>query len=294
MASPLNATGLAGLWVPDDLSAALENELITSFPSTAPGDATELTQATDADKPQMRTTGIGGKRALKFDGVSDVLRKSTPPYMSGVSGATTYGVFTIPAVPTESKLIFALTTDQTGTLLAGLQIYVVSTGAARLGGRRVSADAFTAITSARTDLCTGTPHVLCGVMNYATGAMELYVNGKLEATGTLPSTGTTAAANPARMALGAGATSNANYFPDQIGMTGLYHAAHDAANRAEVHSWVQDTYGITVADYKSSVALSTYRPASTLAAGGWTTAAPSLHAALSDQSSTTIITGSGV
>lgn len=296
MASPLNATGLAGLWVPDDLTAPVENELIASFPSTAPAFPTDstLVQATDADKPQMRTTGVGGKRALKYDGVSDCLRVSPTPYMNAVGGATLYGVFTIPAVPAESKHIIGLTTDQTGTLLNGFQIYIVSTGAARLGGRRVSADAFTSITSARTNLCDGTPHVICGVGNFQTGAMELYVDGTLEASGTFASTGTTAAANAHRLSLGVITVAATNFFPDQIAMTGLYHAAHDAPNRAEVHSWVQDHYGILVSDYVSSVALSTYRPTSTLAAGGWTTTAPSLHGALSDESLTTIITGTGV
>lgn len=43
-----------------------------------------------------------------------------------------------------------------------------------------------------------------------------------------------------------------------------------------------------------AVATTTYRPTSTLAAGGWTTTAASLHGALSDENTTTIITGTGV
>lgn len=41
------------------------------------------------------------------------------------------------------------------------------------------------------------------------------------------------------------------------------------------------------------VTLTSYRPTSTVAAGGWTTTEASLHGALSDQVDTTIITGSG-
>ena len=43
----------------------------------------------------------------------------------------------------------------------------------------------------------------------------------------------------------------------------------------------------------SGVTLTTVRPNATTAAGGWTTGAASLHAALSDQSNATIITGTG-
>lgn len=45
--------------------------------------------------------------------------------------------------------------------------------------------------------------------------------------------------------------------------------------------------------YSLGPALSTYRPTSTVVAGDWTTAATSLHAALSDESASTFIVGTG-
>ncbi len=273
MANPLHALEPAAIFIADNLTTAAENELIGVFPSAA-GDVNSLDQATDADKPAMHTTGIGGRRGLKFDGVSKRLLEQPTTLLNNVSGATFYCVFSIGAKPAAGAnfVMFGITTDQTGTLLTQQQLNVIDTGECRSGGRRVNSDSFVGITAGGKVVTDGFPHIVCVVADYAAGKFHIYVDGTFYTTGTYTTAGNTSAANRTRLTMATSPGSFANFWPSYVGMGAIYHAAHDAANRAEVHSWAQDTYGITVADYKTAASpIRKSGPTGDINLGGWKT-----------------------
>ncbi len=250
MATPSDAPALAALFVADNL-AAVQSELVAVFPSTV-GDPHSLNQGTDADKPAMQVTGIGGHKGLQFDGVSDRLFDDVTTLLNNVAGATFYTVFQIGAIPGATVQIFGITTDQTGTLLVQTQMAVINTGEFRTGGRRISADAFVGLTAAGKNVCDGLPHIGCTVADYAAGTMQVYVDGSALGSVALASAGNTSAAGRARLAMATSPGAFSNFWPGLIGMGGIYHVAHDAAARSKVHTWAQDTYGMKVADYAGS------------------------------------------
>ena len=251
MASPLRAPGLQALYVPDDLSA-VGGTLIQSFPSSAPGDtAPSLLQTSNARKPVMTEPGIGTKKALTWDGVGD-MTVNQPGYLYGVTGATAYAV-----MQTTSTLALTLIgwcihgAFTNGAFLGVGDAAQGQAGRARWFARRTVADASSSVYGPVVN--DGLPHVLCGTVNYVTREMNLYVDGTLASTITGAFTSGNTVAGMHRLAAGcepASLTTNQNV--GLSGMWGVYSGIHDAASRAEVHSWVQDHgYGITVSDYQS-------------------------------------------
>ncbi len=282
MPTPQDAPGLAALFVADDL-AAVQSELVAAFPSTF-GDAHSLNQATDADKPTMQATGIGGRKGLSFDGISDRLIDDVTTLLNNVAGATFYSVFSLPALPGGSVIAFGLSTDQTTSLLTQVLLSVTTAGEFRAGGRRVSADSFVGHSAVGVNVADGAPHIGCVIHDYAAGRMHVYVDGTNFGSVALTTAGNTSAAGRARMAMGLSAAGASNFWPGIVAMGSVYHAAHSAADRAKVHTWAQDTYGIPVADYvPAGTPPQSARPTSTVTAGGWAaTGAATLHEALNE------------
>lgn len=267
MANPLSATSPAGLWIADNLSQ-VDTNLVGSWPS-ATSDGYAPFENTDADKPSMVVPALDDNKGLLFNGSSSRLYSNneavTPatPYLQNVSGITLYGVVRSNKATLSRGDIIGFTTEQQPSLLFNAFLNMNSNGFANVGARRVNADAFVS-TPGTTTINDNIPRVLCGVVNFATGKAEIYVNGVLEATGTLSSIGNTVGPS-ARMAIGAGAGAVGNFWGGHIAMTAIYHAAHGISDRAEVHTWVQDTYGIKVADY----AVKSSGPVSDVSVGQW-------------------------
>lgn len=310
MADPTTIPDLR-LWLKADSLATTTTD-VSSWSNSAPGFTTEsVSQATAAKMPVYSASALNALPAVMFDGVDDMLVSSGAllDLFRNLGGATVFVVARSDAAATTGT---AVVTEQIISFSSG-----GSAGAARLtqaatessaapnedslrvGGRRLDADSFDSSFSANDSWPRATWKVATGAWDWANAALRGYLNGTLSvedlAFQTAGLTENTASLHGHVGAhTGGTSASGAEFLTGPIAEMLVYRRLLTAAERADVHSYLQDRYAITVSDYVASVALSTYRPTATTAAGGWTTAETSLHGALSDQLTTTHITGTGV
>lgn len=230
MADPTDVTGLLRRWRADTIAQA-NNSAVSSWAALT-GGAT-LAQATGSLQPLYITSGINGHPVVRFDGVDDMLTatitdRAQPHTWIVVAKLASTGSLWKTAIQSGSE-VWADSGGWTGYAGTGL------------------------ITSTHTT----NPAVVTTVING--GSSAVYIDGGLGASGAAGSltTGT---------ALAVGEHPNTGLsrpFDGDIAEILLYDHALTAGERATVHSYVQDRYGITVSDYVPSASLTFVRPVQT-------------------------------
>lgn len=252
-------------------------------------------QGTAAAQGIYRATGLGGKPAVEFDGVDDNYQLPTAALgmFRNVGGGTIFAVVHDTGIlsSTTGRRIFLA--SRNGSVAAGRFVTShaedftnVNGGlmAGNTSGRRLDTDS---VNDTVAELTNNDPVARIAVNAWSVAEQYHYRNGK-QTGSRIPfqTAGLTADTLSGAVAVGASGTPN-HFWKGTIAFVATWRRVLTEAERTDLGKLAEDRYGIPHT-------FTTARPTSTLAGGGWGTTAPSLHAALSDQSLATLITGTGV
>lgn len=234
--------GLGGSFSPLDLNPSLwfdaseitglaDGDLVQTW-SDQSGNAVDATQATSAARPVYKTAIVNGLPTVRFDGVDDGME--TPPFPQ----TQTWTVFAVAKRITGTEIGHVVDSDSSisGVRIAQYIRYANATS--------IQSIAFNTAPSPFTAAQTVTPtdwNVLTGVRQSA--VVTALVNGTPGAD--TATTGTPASGTEALM-LGRFKNGGA-YVNADLAEVIYYPTALSAADRADVHQYLGDKYGIAVA-----------------------------------------------
>lgn len=250
MATPADIAGLAA-WLKASSITASDGDLIGTWPDSS-GNARDYAQATSAKQPTYRPTALGGKPALRFDGVDDAMvgNAAALTAMTGSPGFTVFAVLTRNATGT-SRRVWSETKN--GSTSSSRLTMISHNSDMRVGGVRVDSDPYVEEAYANA-IPAATPLVMTAQGDYALGTIRGFRDG----TEQTPATPNSWSAGSAGSATDAGSSALASiggstgYMGVDLAEFIAYPRALSPAERATVHSYIQDTYAITVADYVAS------------------------------------------
>lgn len=240
---------------------------------------------------QGSVAGLGGHPAVSFSRAAGQWLTaassdgSVPQgYLSGVSGVTVFVVMTTAPTMSGAMTSFFASTGTSGTAARVLS-QVTSGSQAGIASRRLDTDALVAVNSPASAVSGGRALVLTGLLDLTGNAGRQYVNGQWALAKALSGAGVMSATGSQRVAIGVNG-SDANAMDGAIAEILVYRSALGPLERAQVHSYIQDTYGISVADY---VGTSTSSTTTTSASTDPTTSTD--PATVTTTSTTTTVTG---
>ncbi len=247
-----NDFGVSGLVFRTKASSIVlaNNAPVASWPDTG-GSSTPLVQATSASQPLFKTSvaELNGKPAVYFDGVDDSLKAVT----AESSNPSTLFFVCVPRVKDVNSQPFFARKNSSG---ADFEIYNDSAIGAYITGTNLQ-------------FIVGTPHVLGAGAVYTLhggnnpGGAALFSNGSLLGIDLDVSTGS--ASGDIHVGWNFGAQSR--WFQGDVAEVIIFNRVLTDAERATIHTYIQNEYGIVVADYVPSGAEGSGRPKVNLGAG---------------------------
>lgn len=248
MASPVNVPDLALRFRASDLTGA-DGSAVSSWASSV-GTST-ASQGGAAATPTLvkADANFNGKSSVNFDGVDDwlTLNGDALSFSSNVPGITGFAVARMTGTGTVARRFFTFSTTSSGSTRASMDRGTADEW--RMQGRRLDADSLQSQMSAP---ASASPSVVTGVWDYANAKIHMYHNGGTRLDGVVFQTaGNTSATNSAACSIGASSSGGNSFFLGQIAEIIIYKRMLTASERAEVHSYIQDEYAITVSDYVS-------------------------------------------
>jgi hypothetical protein len=253
--------GLLSRWRAADL--ALQDGAPVASWADAVGGVT-VSQPATARQPVFRSSvpALGGQPAVSFSRATGQwltasAASGTVPagYLAGVSGVTVFVVMTTGASTSAATTSWFASTG-TSDSQARVLDQVTSSSQASIGARRLDTDALVTVNSTASAVSASKPYVLTGLLDFAGNQGRQYVNGSWTLAKALSGAGTVSATGSRRVAIGVNG-SDANALDGMVSEVLVYRSALTPQERAQVHSYVQDTYGIVVSDYLSSPTPST-------------------------------------
>ncbi len=228
MAAPDTIPNLHTWWRADSLALA-DNAAVASWADSGPNGFT-LSQATSGSRPTYQTNEINGLPVVRFDGVNDALTSAAPGNLAAqtviavVKASATGGVRTYRGGQLQVVLDEGIPTAYSNSV--GL--------IAQASGGSVGTAAFRVLTFAWSDTAN---------------TWAWYRDGAASGSGS----SSTSASATRDQALGqADATGAREYFAGDVAELIGYSRVLTAAERASVHSYLQEKYGIAVTDYVPS------------------------------------------
>jgi hypothetical protein len=225
---PGTIASLVNRWIASDIQGAVTGTGIGSAGLTwfARAGGASMTQSTAANQPTYQASSIGGKPALRFDGSTDSIAAAT-----GTARAQPHTVVIVAKLntaPAAGTLWQPVDFSNPQVLVNGTQ-WSLWEGTTNINGG-------TANTTAT---------VITAIGNGASSA--IYKDGTLVASGN-PGTGSSSGT----LTLGTWTGGAGRFAPIDIAEVLWFSTGLTPAERATVHTYVQNTYGITVSDFTSS------------------------------------------
>jgi hypothetical protein len=280
----------------NSVTGLTDGAAIAAVPDTSGNAHPDAAQTTASKQPIARQVTLGGKTfwCAEFNGSAHALdlSGSTLTLATNIGELTAFAVLIDIATGTGSKYAWALSTASSSNVRASLRRSSDTT--INVSGRRLDADTFTH--APYSSHVTGTWYAYTSIARWSSSDALIYRDGTAVMTELAWLTdGNTDITDSADGSLGATASSGSLYFTGQIAAWLFYVGALTDAERAQVHTYIQDTYGITVSDYTSSAPAADLTAAASLTAGATltTTATVDLTAAASLTSDATVL-GSSV
>jgi hypothetical protein len=210
----------------------------------------DLMQNEDADgrtgSTAITRTSIGGRPSLLFDGAAywcpngDIARN-----VPAISIVAIYH----PTASDNSADLWAASTATSTHVRATLFRNIAGDTNKGTGGRRLDADGFAGAADPA-PLTDGETHVSIGVLNYAEGTIDLYVDGSEEpvATGSFASSGNTSDTDSHNVWIGTKHELEEHVFYGHFHELVIYQRAISEDEIAEIAAHARDHWGVTLVD----------------------------------------------
>lgn len=285
--------GLLSRWHAADLALA-DGAPVAIWADSVGGVTVSQQSPTRQPTYQANVASLGGQPAVSFSRATGQWLTaassdgSVPPgYLSGVSGVTVFVVMTTKPTISGAMTSFFASTGTSGTA-ARVLTQVTSGSQAGIASRRLDTDALVSVNSPASAVGGGRAYVLTGLLDLTGNQGRQYVNGQWALAKALSGAGVMSATGSQRVAIGVNG-SDANAMDGAIAELLVYRSALTPSERAQVHSYIQDTYGIAVTDYVGvpTPTTTTTTSASTSSTPTTTTTDPSTETTTSTTTSAT-------
>lgn len=208
------------------------------------GAARHAAQATSTARPAFGGLGFGGKPALAFDGVDDIL---TIGNLSGLihdkTGATVIMVARTPTTSTVKRAFSLVSRPQTLIYRSIFAIWA-DQGIISANARKHSSEAGSTTVAGPAE---GAAHVLTACMDYGSlAALNFYANGVHQGEDAIAGAGTRSNAALVAAAIGAfyATGSPSQYWEGDIAEIILYHRELSAEERTGIEAYLANKWGI--------------------------------------------------
>lgn len=206
------------------------------------GNSRHFTQGTSTNQPRIDTHTQNGLAVLDFDGTNDRLELGSSGLGRNVGGVTIYVV----AKPDSISAIRTLLQFSSGSNSSQSRssVRLTSASKAELGGRRLDANSFASTTGA-SNVSTSTFSVFTGVLDYTNSDAFIYLGQSLDgSTTSFQTDGSTSDTDSLASRLGS-SLSSLDFFDGQIAELIVFHAAHNADQRALIWSYLNRKWGLS-------------------------------------------------
>lgn len=231
----------------DDISGA-NGSAVSSWPESSGNNLPAAVQGTPASQPTLITNAINGHKAVSFDGVNDFLQL-TGAALDVARNRSALTVFIVYAYPSNFSGTRSFLYLSTGTSSTSSRVYMGlkdSSGFLGAGGRRLDTDS--ALFTGATAPVVGEVAVTTARFVYSSSDLYIYKNGTLSSTNTSFGTnGSTSDTSSLAGVIGSNLAGTAEILPGRIAEILIY-GQDDPDMRASVHTYIQNTYGISMAD----------------------------------------------
>lgn len=211
------SAGLVYRWRADSITGVSDGAAVSAWPALTGGQ--DLAQPTSGSQPTYAASGIGGRPAVRWPSTSSTAHMVVST-LAVLSQPVTIAVV---CKPSDTTNMHAVHVNE--------ELQINSSKWTLYGGANLIA----------TDNATAVAQVVTGTYNG--GSSLLHVNGAQQASGAGGGVGTVATLNLGRHSNGT------RYWRGDIAEVLMYSLALSAGQRSQLHSYVQDRYGITVADF---------------------------------------------
>lgn len=231
----------------DDISGA-NGSAVSSWPESSGNNHPAATQGTVSSQPTLITNAINGHKVVSFDGVNDFLQL-TGSALDVARNRSALTVFIVYAYPSNFSGTRSFLYLSTGTSSTSSRVYMGlkdSSGFLGAGGRRLDTDSaqFTGTTAP----VVGEVAVSTARFVYSTSDLYIYKNGTLSSTNTnFGTNGSTSDTSSLAGVIGSNLAGTAEILPGRIAEILIY-GQDDTDMRAAVHTYIQTTYAISMAD----------------------------------------------
>lgn len=246
--STLPTTNLLLRFKADDIAGA-NGSSVSSWPESSGNNHPAATQATTNLQPTLVTNAINGHKAVYFDGTNDFLQLtgSALDIARNRSALTVFVVYMYPSSYSGVRSFMYLSTGTSSTSTRFSVSLKDSLGSIGAGGRRLDTDSI-GYTSGSTSPVAGESAVATARFVYSSSDLYVYKNGNLVTSNlNFQSSGSTSDTSSLAGVIGANLTGSSENFPGRIAEIMVY-GQDDDAMRAAVHTYIQTTYGISMAD----------------------------------------------
>lgn len=245
----LPTTNLALRYNADDI-VGTGSTLISAWPESSGNNHPAATQSDSTKQPTLVTNSLNGHKGVSFNSTTSCLQLTGTALnvARNVGALSVFVVYAYPSALQGARTLFGLSTNETTPRARVLlQQREQSAGNNAAGGRRNDTDASQFITG--TSDAAGTVNVLTGTYNWPNTTIGLYKNGTQLAQKTdWLSAGNTANTASSAGYIGCTVSGTAEFFGGRIYEI-LVYADDNTSLKTNVHSYIQNTYGILVSDY---------------------------------------------
>jgi hypothetical protein len=244
----LPSTGLLLRYKADDLPGA-NGSAVSSWPESSGNGHPAATQATATNQPTLQTNSLNGHKTVSFSGADDFLSLSGSALgvSQNKSALSIFVAYTYPASVTGTRTLLSFSNGISSTSVRNVLYHRDATaGVIAAGGRRL--DSNTAVFLAGTASTAGQSEIATAVFDYSNNDLFVYKNGTLAGSNTAFQTaGSTDNTISLAGTIGANLAGTAEFAYVRMAEI-LVYSSVDAGVRAQVHTYLQATYGIAAAD----------------------------------------------
>jgi hypothetical protein len=199
--------------------------------------AWHFTQATENNRPFLKTSQLNGKNVVRFDGMNDSLLLGATTLLRNVSGYTFFAVRKNRSSVSALKILFVNASTR-------FEFNTQSTNNVTLRVRRLATDTLTTLAGGNSSTTANTFQLFCGKVDHANTTATLYRNGTQLATNTafLTSGNTNDVSNGS--GLGANAAGANQWSDADIAEVLIYHEALSDTDRGKIESYLTTKWGL--------------------------------------------------
>jgi hypothetical protein len=243
----LPSTGLLLRYKADDLTGA-NGSAVTSWPESSGNGHPAATQATPTNQPTLLTNSINGHKTVSFSGTDDFLAMSGSALAvtQNKSALSFFVAYNYPSSVTGQRTLITFSNGISSSSTRTILYHRDGTGTIGAGGRRL--DANSGVFIAGTASTSGQSEIATAAFDYANNDLFIYKNGTLAGSSTsFQTAGSTDNTISLAGTIGANLTGTADFAFIRIAEV-LVYSSVDPIVRAQVHTYLQATYGISAAD----------------------------------------------